>query len=137
MFKMKQVAAHLLFVTSLILGVSIFLPSGVLATSTAPDIMGQLNAGSQAAGYGTEAQDIRITVAKGIQLVLSLLGIVFVVLVVYAGFLIFTAAGNEENVSKAKKIISYAVIGLIIILSAYSITSFVTSRIIAETAGQQ
>ncbi len=112
------------------------LPLEASATTTGgPDIMGQLNAGSKAAGYGTEAQDIRITVAKGIQLVLSLLGIVFVVLIVYAGFLVFTAAGNDENVSKAKKIIEYAVIGLIIIVSAYSITNFITSRILAETIG--
>ncbi len=137
MQKMKALAVRVLFTSFLMFGVFVFSPAGALATTTGPDIMGQLNAGSQAAGYGTEAQDIRITVAKGIQLVLSLLGIMFVVLVVYAGFLIFTAAGNEENLSKAKKIIGYAVVGLIIILSAYSITSFVTSRILAETIGQQ
>lgn len=137
MQKMKGLVVHLLFTSFLIFGVFVFSPSSALATTTGPDIMGQLNAGSQAAGYGTEAQDIRITVAKGIQLLLSFLGIIFVVLTVYAGFLIFTAAGNEENLSKAKKIIGYAVIGFIIILSAYSITSFVTSRIVAETMGQQ
>ncbi len=106
------------------------------ATSTQPDIMGQLNAGSQAAGYGTSAVDPRIAIAQGIKLVLSLLGTIFVVLVFYAGFLIFSSAGNEENVEKAKKIISYAVIGLIIILTAYSITAFITTRILAETIGQ-
>jgi hypothetical protein len=136
MQKMKGLVVRLLLTTFLIVGMFVFSPSGVLATTTGPDIMGQLNAGSQAAGYGTEAQDIRITVARVIQLVLSLLGIIFVVLTVYAGFLIFTAAGNEENLSKGKKIIGYAVIGFIIILSAYSITSFVTSRIVAETIGQ-
>lgn len=137
MNSIKKLVIHSLLGVAMVIGIFVFLPSGSLATSNAPDIMGQLNAGSQAAGYGTEAQDIRITVAKGIQMVLSLLGIVFLVLVVYAGFLIFTAAGNEENLSKAKKIIGYAVVGFIIILSAYSITSFVTSRILAETTGQQ
>lgn len=137
MHEMKKMAVRILVTTSLIVGVFVFSSSGTWATTTQPDIMGQLNAGSQAAGYGTEAQDIRITVAKGVQILLSLLGILFLVLTVYAGFLIFAAAGNEENLAKGKKIISYAVIGFIIILAAYSITSFVTSRIVAEIAGQQ
>lgn len=97
------------------------------------DVMQQLNAGSQAAGYGTAAPDPRIAVANGIKLFLSILGIIFVVLVVSAGFLIFTSGGNEEKVGQAKKIIIGSVIGLVLILSAYSITSFVTSRILAET----
>jgi hypothetical protein len=102
------------------------------ATSTAPDITGQLNAGSKAAGYGTNPVDPRIAVAEGVKIFLSLLGTIFLVLIVYAGFLMFTAAGNEENVTKAKKIIQYAIVGLIIIMSAYSITNFVMRGILAE-----
>lgn len=105
------------------------------ATTSVPDVLGQLNAGSQAAGFGTEAVDPRIAVANGVKLFLSLLGIIFVCLVVYAGFLIFTAAGNDERVTQAKGIIITSVIGLVIIFSAYSITSFVTRRILAETVG--
>lgn len=104
-------------------------------TTDAPDVIGQLNAGSKAAGYGTTAPDPRITVANGVKIFLSILGTVFVVLTVYAGFLIFTAAGSEEKVTQAKGIIVTSVIGLIIILSAYSITNFIASRILAETLG--
>ncbi len=130
--RFKQIIIAIVFACSLLLGTP---HSTVQATSTEPDILEQLNAGSKAAGYGTNAIDPRIAVGNGIKLVLSLLGIIFVVLVFYAGFLIFSAAGDEENIAKAKKIISYAVIGLIIIISAYSITSFITSRIVAETIG--
>lgn len=108
-------------------------PHIAIATSTAPDVMGQLNAGSGAAGYGTTAPDPRIVVANGVKVFLSLLGTIFLVLVVYAGFLMFTAAGNDEQIGKAKGIIINSVIGLIIIMSAYSITSFVTKRILNET----
>lgn len=121
---------------------AISLGSGLLYTEHAeaasdkgPDVMGQLNAGSKAAGYGTEAPDPRITIAGGVKIFLSVLGTIFVALTVYAGFLIFTAAGNDENVGKAKSIIITSVIGLVIILSAYSITNFVVSRILAETTG--
>ncbi len=102
---------------------------------TGPDVLGQLNAGSGAAGYGAEAKDPRIAVAEGVKIVLSLLGTIFLLLVFYAGFIMFTAAGNDEKVGGAKKIIQYAIIGLIIILCAYSITNFVLTRIASEVGG--
>lgn len=56
---------------------------------------------------------------------LSFLGIIFLCLVIYGGFLWMTSAGNEGKVIRAKQTLTQAVIGLIIILSAYSITYFV------------
>jgi len=57
--------------------------------------------------------------------VLGFTGTIFFVLVVYAGLMWMTAAGNEERTEKAKKILTAAIIGLIIVLSAYAITSFI------------
>jgi len=105
----------------------------VASASTTPNVMGQLQAGSQAAGYGTEASDPRIVVARIIKIFLSILGTIFFVLMIYAGFLWMTAGGEDDQVNKSKQIIKYAVIGLIIILSAYSITNFVSEQIIRET----
>ncbi len=68
-----------------------------------------------------------------ISTVLSILGIIAVVLIIYAGFIWMTAAGNTEKIDKAKKILGNAVIGLIIILMAYSITYFVTTRLLEAT----
>jgi hypothetical protein len=65
------------------------------------------------------------TVSLIITIVLGLLGILFLVLMVYAGFLWMTAQGDEEKVAKATKMITAAVIGLIIIIAAYSITYFI------------
>jgi len=61
-------------------------------------------------------------VAVVIQAFLGFLGIIFVVLMIYGGYLWMTSRGNEEQVNKAKDTIRRAVIGLIIILSAYAIT---------------
>lgn len=44
-----------------------------------------------------------------------------------------TAAGNEEQVGKAKKLLTAAIIGLIIVLSAYAISYFVISKLGATT----
>lgn len=74
---------------------------------------------------GLPATDIRVIVVKIIKGALGLLGIISVVIIVYAGFLWMTAGGNEEQIGKAKKMLLNAVIGLIIILSAYGIVAFV------------
>lgn len=66
--------------------------------------------------------EIVAAVIKGF---LGLLGIIFIVLMIYAGYLWMTAAGNEEDIKKAKDLIKAAIIGLIIIVAAYSITHFV------------
>ncbi|HAT03529.1 MAG TPA: hypothetical protein DCS29_01995 [Candidatus Magasanikbacteria bacterium] len=59
---------------------------------------------------------------------LSLVGIIFLVLMVYAGVLWMTARGADEQIEKSKKIIYASIIGLFITVSAYAITIFVTKR---------
>ncbi|MBT3538603.1 hypothetical protein HOF40_03410 [Candidatus Parcubacteria bacterium] len=63
-----------------------------------------------------------------INAVLSIVGIMFLVLMVYAGILWMTAQGKDEQVEKSRKIIIASLIGLFIIVSAYAITIFVTAR---------
>ena len=82
-------------------------------------------------GLGTK--DIRTTVADIINVALGLLGIVAVVIVLAGGFTWMTAAGNEEKVDKAKKMIFAGIIGLAIILSAYAIARFVITSLITAT----
>ena len=62
---------------------------------------------------------------KSVGVFLSLLGVIFIILIIYAGYNWMTAAGNEEKVTKAQDTIKRAIIGLIIIVSAYAITYFV------------
>lgn len=56
---------------------------------------------------------------------LSILGVIFIILVLIAGYNWMTAAGDETKVTKAKVTIRYAVIGLVIIVSSYAIWNFV------------
>lgn len=58
---------------------------------------------------------------------LGILGFIAVAFIIYAGILMVTDAGGEEGVGKAKKIITYAVVGLVVIILSYTIVSFVTS----------
>lgn len=84
---------------------------------------------------GTDAtNDLPTLIGNGIAVLLSILGIIFVVLVVYAGFLYLTAAGDDGKVGKAKKLLSQSIIGLIIIIASYAISAFVIDALV-EVAG--
>jgi hypothetical protein len=77
---------------------------------------------------------VKVTSVAGITgaiitVVLGLLGIVFVGLLIYAGIQWMTAEGNEEKVEHSKNTISRAIIGLLIVIAAYSITFFVFNAI--------
>ncbi|HAZ29019.1 MAG TPA: hypothetical protein DCY48_04590 [Candidatus Magasanikbacteria bacterium] len=60
-------------------------------------------------------------------------GLAFFVLMFYGGYLWLTARGKEDQVEKAKRVITAALIGLTIIFSAYAITYLVSSRLIQGT----
>jgi hypothetical protein len=74
-------------------------------------------------------KDVRLVTARIIKVFLGLLGIIFLTLIVFAGFRWMNSHGNEEEIKKAKDQLAMAVIGLVIILAAYSIANFVTGKI--------
>jgi len=80
-------------------------------------------------GYQT---DVMLTTLAGqiITVVLSILGVVFVIFCVYGGYLYMTAAGNEEKTKKGINIITQSLIGLVIIISAYAISYFIVKLVI-------
>lgn len=64
-------------------------------------------------------------IGLAIQAVLSVLGIIFLILMVIAGYRWMTADGNEQKVEKSKDSIKSALIGLIITISAYALWQFI------------
>jgi hypothetical protein len=56
---------------------------------------------------------------------LSLSGSLFLVLIIWGGILIMSAAGNQGSIDKGKKIITWAIIGALILAGAYAITTMV------------
>lgn len=97
----------------------------VKAQNISGEIGKQLGAAAGAKGAGFEApKDPREIIAQIIKIILGLLGTIFFVLTLYAGYLWMTAAGNEEQVTKAKTLLFQATMGLAIILAAYGITYF-------------
>ena len=84
--------------------------------------------GDSGAGYDTD-QDITAVVGLIIKVVLGLMGVIFLLLTIYAGITWMTAAGDSKKVDKAKGILGTAVIGLVIVLAAYSISAFVINQL--------
>lgn len=70
------------------------------------------------------------TFAEGIGSIVSValgfVGVMFMVLLIYGGFVWMTARGNEQEAEKAKKIITNSIIGLIIVFSAYAFVWFIS-----------
>jgi hypothetical protein len=81
--------------------------------------------GSDAYGDSGEPTDPRDITMNVIKVFLTFIGIIFMVLIMLAGYKWMTSQGNEDKVSEAKSQLKTSVIGLIIIIGAWAITSFV------------
>ena len=88
----------------------------------------QVGTGNLGPTFGLGTADLESTVVKIVQWVLGFLGLVAVIMILIGGFQWMTAGGNEEKVASAKKIISAAVIGLIVVLLAWAIVIFVVGQ---------
>lgn len=84
-------------------------------------------AGILGAGYDITKDKPENIISSIIGGFLSFLGVIFVVLMIYGGYLWMTDRGNEDQVKKAKDLIASAIIGLLVIISAYAISYFVIS----------
>lgn len=88
------------------------------------------SAATQAGLSGVESdQSIATIIGNIISGLLGVLGIVFFILLIYGGAIWMTASGDTAKVDKAKKILTSAIIGLVIIMVAYAVTSFIVDRV--------
>ncbi len=85
--------------------------------------------GGSAQPGATASGDLGTNISTMINYFLGILGLVAVGFLIYAGILMVTAGGNEEQVGKARKLIMYAIAGIVIILLSYTIVQFVTAAL--------
>src|SRR3989339_285326 len=77
-------------------------------------------------GYVDEPNSLMVFLAKLIKFFLGFLGIIFLVLIILAGYKWMASQGSEEHINKAKSQLKSSVIGLVIIIMAYAITFYIT-----------
>jgi hypothetical protein len=95
----------------------------------APAIVNQT---SQAAGLGQNSADLMTIIGRLIYIFLSLLGVIFLVLLLYSGYQYMTAGGDPEKIKSAITRIRNAVIGLIIIAFSFAIVNFILGWLIGD-----
>ncbi|MDD3711610.1 MAG: hypothetical protein PHP37_03365 [Patescibacteria group bacterium] len=114
--------------SSLFLVLLLCLPFLVFAdnSTSSSGILGKLQKVGTAGGYA-DADDTSLASGLGVvaNMILSLLGIIFIILIIFGGIQWMTAGGNEEQVKKAQSRIKNAIIGLVVTLSAYAIWSLI------------
>ena len=105
-----------------------------LAFGFTPDELGQTDLDSvrDEAGYGTaELPDV---IGRVVKIVLSLMALIAIVIIIVAGFQWMTSGGSEDKIKAAKKLMGSAMVGLIIIIFAYAIASFIITKLAEVTA---
>lgn len=68
-------------------------------------------------------------VANALNLVFGVAGAVAVIIIAIAGLKYVVSQGNPQETAKAKDTILYAIVGLVICMLAFTITSFVAGRL--------
>ena len=66
---------------------------------------------------------------NGLNLAYFLAGLIAVIVIIFAGIMYVASSGDAGRVTKAKNLLMYSIVGLVIVLTAFAITSFVTGRL--------
>ncbi|HPV70552.1 MAG TPA: pilin [Candidatus Magasanikbacteria bacterium] len=93
--------------------------------------------GNSVSNSQLSTSDPRVVATSIIKVVLGILGVVFLALLFFAGFLWMTSGGDSKKVEKAQQLIKNSIIGLVIILAAYSIVLIVTVYLLRSTTYNQ
>ncbi len=103
--------------------------AGMLKADTKDKINIWSEAVGATGGYETSGNDIFGLIQTVINALLSIIGVLLLIYMLYAGYNWMTAQGEEEKVEKAKDTLKRAITGVIIIVAAYAISIFVMGRL--------
>lgn len=118
--------------TKFIAAIAAFLATPFVALAAYSGDTG-LTASGSAAGLDTAPGQLPIVIGTVIKTGLGLVGVVFLVLMVYAGYIWMIARGDESKVDKAKDTITNAIIGIVIVVGAYALTNYVVGAFTKQT----
>jgi len=108
---------------------ALFLPLAARAQDFGGDLL--KNTAETQGGYRSSSiEDVLGYVITG---VLGLLGTIFLVLMIYGGYMWLIARGNESKVETAKDTIKNSIIGLIIVVASYAISMYVIKAVFSKT----
>ncbi|MFW0838146.1 MAG: hypothetical protein ACKKL5_04050 [Candidatus Komeilibacteria bacterium] len=132
-----KITVLVVFSLTILMSAGIFFSQPALASSDLGNtILNEHQQFQNEVGVLTPERDLPDIIVMLIKSILGLLGLVFVVLILQGGFQWMTAGGNEASIKSAKNRLKNAIIGLLIIIAAYSITLFVINALKKSTGAQ-
>lgn len=81
-------------------------------------------------------QSIPETVTRIISIVIGVIGVILLVMLIYGGVLYATSSGNQDQVDRGKKVLTYSFIGIIIVAISFAITNYVVVGLFSDDIGQ-
>ena len=102
---------------------AVFFVGGNLAWAQDADV--GINYAANVGLPGAGDKDVRVFMVEIIRYFIGFLGIIAVIMVMYAGFLWMTSNGEPDKITRAKRTLINSIIGLIIIISAFAIVTFI------------
>jgi hypothetical protein len=118
----KKFAKEALIVLGLtVVGLTVFqfvpaFAQGTSSTEASPEFVRNITG---------DATSLRALVLTIVNFVLTFLGVIAVIMIIYGGMLYVTAGGAQEKVDKGKKILMYTIIGIVIIMLSFVIVNAV------------
>lgn len=65
---------------------------------------------------------------NGLNIMYAIMAIIAVIVIIVGGIMYSSSAGDSAAVTKAKNLILYSIIGIVVILSAFAVTNFIFGR---------
>jgi len=112
--------------------------SGATAGGCAPNttlVNGQCVINNPAKQYLVDIPDFGALIIRAIEIALFFAGAIALLFLIIGGFQYIAARGNEETTEKAKKTISGAILGLIIIIMSYAIVTMINNLVVQGVPG--
>lgn len=78
---------------------------------------------------GSKGDDANKFIKTLVDTLLFILGAISVLVIIIAGIMYATSGGEAANIKRAKDMLMYAIIGLVVALLAYAIVNFVLTQI--------
>lgn len=106
-------------------GILVITESLLLSVFSVPVLATALSVENVGASIGLGTADLRTILVNIISWALGLLGIIAVIMILIGGFQWLISGGDEDRVATAKRTISSAIVGLLIILLSWALVHFV------------
>lgn len=112
------------------------MPLAVSAQGFIDRVRGGVDTAGGQAGFSEGGADLIQITGGIIAVLLSFVGVILIIVMIYAGFLWMTAGGSADQVKKARAMILNAIIGLVITMSSYAISAYVLDQLAGSSGAQ-